>query len=178
MIKELDDYLDIIAEKYPHIPQKELKQVLEHGFNSFLLLNKNQADVQISDWRYWAYCGRRYKNHKARLFYNSLKARRKYRLLYKYANEKYDGSYYFGLTDEEWDTYKDKIFSKHRKKVEFNNVILYKIKEECFLFKPNKYFIKTHYPIDMGWFFKKDKLISTDFEYFAYRDEKNKIINI
>lgn len=42
MIKELDDYLDILENKYPHISRYELKRVLEHGFHTFYTLNKKE----------------------------------------------------------------------------------------------------------------------------------------
>ncbi len=65
MIKELDDYLDILENKYPHISRYELKRVLEHGFHTFYTLNKKGADLQIHNKDYTAYCGKMFiDNHK------------------------------------------------------------------------------------------------------------------
>ena len=33
MIKELDDYLDIIHKKYPYVDKADIKRVLVHGFD-------------------------------------------------------------------------------------------------------------------------------------------------
>lgn len=101
MIKELDDYLDTLKNKYPHISREELKRVLEHGFYTFHLLNKCGADIEVHNGKYTAYCGRMYLDNHTRALYNSAKARKKLRLKYKYAQETYNGAYYFGLTDDE-----------------------------------------------------------------------------
>lgn len=58
MIKELDDYLGIIQEKYPKISKDELKRVIEHGFSSFHLLAKSGADVVLGNHNYTAFVER------------------------------------------------------------------------------------------------------------------------
>ena len=47
IIKDLDDYLDDICQKYPKVPRHEIKRLLEYGFNTFYTLNKRGADVVI-----------------------------------------------------------------------------------------------------------------------------------
>lgn len=178
MIKEIGDYLDILKSKYPHISYQDLKRILEYGFYTFYMLNKKGADVQVSNRKYTAYCGRMFLNDNIRSLYNITKAKRKLRLLYKYSQEAYDGIYYFGLNDEEWEQYQSQIVSKKQNKVKFLNLKLYKIKEECFLDKSKTHFFMINYPIDIGWSFKKDELITKKFKHFADRDAKGKIVII
>lgn len=178
MIKELDDYLDILENKYPHISRYELKRVLEYGFSTFYTLCKSGADIQVHNDKFTAYCGRMFLDDRIRFLYNDFRARRKLRLKYKYAQEEYDGAYYFGLTDEEWEFYQSQIKSKRRNKVKFNNLKLYKIKEECFLDKSKKYFFILYYPIDVGWSFVEDEIITRNFKHFANRDVKGNIVTI
>ena len=101
MVKELDDYLDILENKYPHIPRKELKKVLEYGFHKFYLLNKVGGDIQIRNNKFTAYCGKMFLDNLKRYVYNYRKSKIKLHLCYNYAQEVYNGIYYFGLDDDE-----------------------------------------------------------------------------
>lgn len=178
MVKELNDYLDIIANKYPHISREELKRVLEYGFNTFYTLTKKGADIQIYNNKYTAYCGKMFLDDYKRVLYNNVKTRIKLRLKYKYAQELYDGAYYFGLSDAEWEFYQSQMTSKRRNKIKFKNLKLYKIKEECFLDKSKNHFFMLHYPIDVGWTFTKEEITTRSFKYFANRDTKGNIVII
>lgn len=178
MIKELDDYLDILQNKYPHISRYELKRVLEHGFYTFYILNRKGADVHVHNNRFTALCGRMFIDDRIRYLYNCFRKKRKLHLTYNYAQEKYDGAYYFGLSDEEWDRYKKKIMSPQKKKIKFTNLKLYKIKDECYIDKTKTHFLMAYYPIDVGWSFTEEELTTKDFKYFAYRDAKGQIVTI
>lgn len=178
MVKELEDYLDIIQNKYPHISRVELKKILEYGFNTMYMLTKRGADIQVHNNNYTAYCGRMFLDDYKRVLYNNVKSRIKLRLMYGYAQEIYNGVYYFGLSEAEWDFYQSQITSKRRNKVKFLNLKLYKIKEECFLDKSKVYFFELNYPIDVGWVFTKDEIKTRNFKYFAKRDLRGKIISV
>lgn len=178
MVKELDDYLDTLENKYPHISRQELKRVLEHGFYTFYMLSKKGADIQVHNRKYTAYCGKMFLDSYKRALYNYVKRRIKLRLKYKYAQEVYDGAYYFGLNDAEWEFYQSQIASKRRNKIKFINLKLYKLKEECFLDKSKKHFFILNYPIDVGWIFTKNEITTRSFKHFANRDNKGNIVTI
>lgn len=178
MIKELDDYLDVLNRKYPQISRQELKNVIEYGFSTFYFLNKKGADIQIHNEKYTAYCGKMFIDNHKRVLYNNVKARIKLRLKYNYAQEIYNGLYYFGLNDVEWEFYQSQMASKRRNKIKFIDLKLYKIKEECYLDKSKTHFFILYYPIDVGWFFTEKEITTRGFKYFAERDINGRITEI
>lgn len=97
IIKDLDDYLDDICQKYPKVPRHEIKRLLEYGFNTFYTLNKRGADVVIYNRSFAAYCGKMFLDSFKRLYYYNLKKRIKLRLLYRFNQETYSGSYFLDL---------------------------------------------------------------------------------
>lgn len=97
--------------------------------------------------------------------------------MYKRENRVYDGFYYFGMTEKEFQNYQSqkKHTGKRRKIFTFNRVYAYKIKEEAFADRSNRYFFKLSYPEDVGWAFYKENWSTRRASYFAYRDKDNKI---
>lgn len=49
MIKDVDDYVDIMCKKYPKISRDDIKKILEHGFNTFAALCNKGADITINN---------------------------------------------------------------------------------------------------------------------------------
>ena len=178
IIKDLDDYLDDICQKYPKVPRHEIKRLLEYGFNTFYTLNKRGADVVIYNRSFAAYCGKMFLDSFKRLYYYNLKKRIKLRLLYRFNQETYSGSYFFGLTDAEWEFYQMQIKNKRRSKLKFQDLLLYKNREESFIDKSKTHFFEVYYPIDVGWKFTKNEISTRNFRYIGYRDTKGKIVLI
>lgn len=180
VIKDLDDYLDVMQEKYPSVKREELKKVIQHGFLTLHAMTRKGIDIVSGNWRYSAYFGKKFQNKELGAKYYVLKMRTKLRATYKFAEEIFDGRYYFGLTDAQWDAYKTFVLDHkgRRKKFTFHDLRLYKIREECFLETSKKHFFTLYYPIDHGWQFFKNEITTRNFEYLGYRDTKNKIVYI
>lgn len=175
-ITTIDDYFnDRIKIIHPYLKKEEFKRIMEWGFNNYNLLTKKGADMYIKNWRYRCFCGKMYHNRTIWLKYIQLKNSIKLRLLSKYNGEQFDGVYYFGLTDEEYAKYG--CLSKTRRKlVTFNNIILYKLKEESFLFKKATHFFEVYYPLDLGFVIKQESFTTRNFREIAHRDAKGKIV--
>lgn len=175
-ITNIEDYFnDRIKFLHPYLKKEEFKRIMEWGFNNYNLLTKKGADMFIKNWRYRCFCGKMYYNRYIWLKYMYLKHVIKLRLLSKYNGEQFDGVYYFGLTDDEYGKYG--CLSKTRRKlVKFNNITLYKIKEECFLNKTKTHFFEAYYPLDLGWAIKQESFSTRNFREIAFRDQNNRII--
>lgn len=106
----------------------------------------------------------------------NLKHRIKLRLTYNYTLQEFDGLYYFGLDDSEYDVFKKD--QNYKTKVLFRNIRLYKIKEESFLNKSKTHFFKVVKPVDLGFSYIEEKLNTRNYKEIAYRDNKGKIVFI
>ena len=52
MIKELDDYLDIICAKHHRMKREDVKRILEYGFRMFDSVIRNGGDILVRDHRF------------------------------------------------------------------------------------------------------------------------------
>lgn len=172
MVKTLEDYVDKIKLKYPYLLKDELKCILQHGFVKFFELNRLGADVEIENHLFDAYCGHKFRDHQIRAQANSSKLSKKLHMQYSYTQQKYDGYYYVGMTDDEFLVYKNTLTKNY---VDIP-LTFYKIKNEVLLRNSKRHLFRIHYPIDVGWKFTKNRIKKKDLEYFAYKDEHNKII--
>ena len=99
--------------------------------------------------------------------------RTKLRVMYKRKKIKWDGYYYFGLSEERYAEYVNskKRRGRPRKYYEFGKVILYKVWDECSIAESGlKYFFKIPYPIDMGFTFYTDNLKTKEAEFILERE--------
>lgn len=65
--------------------------------------------------------------------------------------------------------------NKRRSKLKFQDLLLYKIREESFIDKSKTHFFEVYYPIDVGWKFTKNEISTRNFRYIGYRDTKGKL---
>ena len=176
-IKEIDEYYnDQVKFLHPYLKYDDFKRIMEHGFLVFNDLNKRGADVSIGTWRHKAYCGKLFRDIKKWAQYMNLKHRIKLRLTYNYTLQEFDGLYYFGLDDLEYDIFKKD--QNHKTRVLFRNIRLYKIKEESFLNKSKTHFFKVVKPVDLGFSYIEEKLDTRNYKEIAYRDKQGKIVFI
>lgn len=98
---------------------------------------------------------------------------------YVHDEREFEGKYYFGVDDEQFEKIsKNPWWGKVFHKVTFENIKLYKIKEEAFLKRDYTHFFILYYPVDVGFTFTEKKLTTLRYEYFAKRDENGNIILI
>lgn len=175
-ITTIDDYFnEKIKLWHPYLRIDEFKRIMEWGFNNYNLLTKKGADMFIKNWRYRCFCGRMYHNRHVWLKYLRLKQSIKLRLLSKYNGHRFEGVYYFGLTDDEYKKY-GCLSRTNRKLIKFNNITLYKLKEESFLFKLATHFFEVYFPLDLGFAIREESFSTRNYREIAYRDANGKIV--
>lgn len=176
IIKELDDYIDVVHAKHQRMKRKDVKRILEYGFRMLDNLIRNGDAVWIRDHRFWASLEFQSTDPSKTINYMKNQGIRKTRRMYRLRYEKFEGWYYTGLTDEQFAKLQKNI-SKN-KPITLTNVYLYKVLDEVLAHVNKNHFLKIYYPTDRGFVFYKDKMKVDLYEYCARRsNDKLEILN-
>lgn len=172
-----DKYYDKILERWPELTYKQVDKIIKHGLSSLYLYNLYGGDVLIKNNKFVMYFGKLFKSGKIFYKYWQIKWKIKLRIKYKKAKTKYDGYYYFGLSEKEFRKYKSKIKStgRRREKFQFQSLLLYKMLDECMLHSEFSHFFRIKYPEDCGFVMFKQEWTARDFDYIYRRNKDNNI---
>ena len=137
-LKEIKDYYESLCEKFPDVPEKDIKRILNYGWKSLYLHNLYGGDTLITDDSLWCYIGTLRRDSVKHFEYYIKKLTVKLRVLYKRKNIQWDGYYYFALTDSQYEDF----LKQHKKKIfNYGNQILYQILDECKIREYNRRYI-------------------------------------
>ena len=172
-----DKYYDKIKERWPELTNKQIEKIVKRGLFSLYMYNLYGGDVLLKNPKYTMYFGKLFKSDLIFYKYWQIKWKIKLRIKYKKARTKYDGYYYFGLTDELFKEYKSKIKStgRRREKFHFDFLKLYKILDECLLHRELKHIFRIKYPEDCGFTMYKRDYEARNFDYIYKRTKDNNI---
>lgn len=176
MTKDVYDYVDIVHHYYPYLSKEEITKVLSYGWFMLDYLIKHNVPIALgpshgraffhkpAGWEAdWEIVANERKRSRARYLYSSNKV-------------EFDGTYYFGITDEMFKKIKHKLVTKWRNDpYVLKEMVIYKNREECFGHCSYKHFYSVTYPIDIGWSAKCKDLPMVDLKKIAVRDEKGQI---
>ena len=178
-IKRVEDYYDKIKEKYPDLETWEIEKILKHGFQSLYTLNNSGADVMIkSSTGFLMYFGKIFTNKNLWMRYSFLKHKIKLRINYLHKKPVWDGNYYFGLTEEDYDELIPKKRGRYKRKITFLELKAYKIREEACLYYKVKYLFKLTGEQDHGLTFKEKNYSTRNIELVAIREKNGKFKDI
>lgn len=174
-IRRVDDYIDKVAEKYDKIPKDVLKKVIDFGLKAYFRVNSMGGDVLLKSPYFTAYTGKFF--HPDRVYdfgmYRKTKMMIKNRIQYVRKKNKYDGYYYFGMTEKMYNQYKEHFKTGRRhKKVRFERLFLYKLFSEVFDTTPFTRFFKIEIPEEKGFKEWVENLETSKFEYIGKRVDK------
>lgn len=132
-LKTIQDYYEQISQEYPNIPLSDIKRILQYGWKSLYLHNSYGGDVLLHRKDFWFYSGRLMNDSIKYFDYYAKKMKIKLRVLYKRKKIKWDGYYYFALTQKQYEDYlsQKNHRGRPRKIFNFGNTVLYKIYDEC-----------------------------------------------
>ena len=118
---------------YPTIAQSDIKRILQYGWKAFYLHNSYGGDVLVNQGKLWFYSGYLMKDSLRWFEYYQHKMRTKLRVMYKRKKIKWDGYYYFALSDSQYKAYQEQQNKRGRPRKYFNfgTVFLYQILDEC-----------------------------------------------
>lgn len=160
MIKTVKDYYEVMYQRFPSVPKKDIQRILNYGWKSLYLHNSYGGDTLIQDRNFWSYIGTLRKDSIKHFHYYIKKLVIKLRVLYRRKKIPWNGYYYFALTDKQYSEYLAQINKKGRprKNFKYGNQVLYKILDECKIREYNRrYIFQIPYISDLGFsFFKKD----------------------
>ena len=111
---------------------------MNYGWRQFYRCNNYGADVLTRRNNLWIYCGTINKNSLRHYGYYRIKLSRKIRLRHMWMKKEWDGYYYFGLYQKQYDAYlaQQNKRGRKRKTFTFNNVFLYKLEDDCLVRNP------------------------------------------
>lgn len=142
-VKTINDYFEQMYAKYPDVPKEDIRRILKYGWKSLYLANSYGGDTFIQDNNTWCYIGSLASDSLKHFNYYKRKLSTKIRILYKRLKIKWDGYYYFALTDKQYNNYlsQKKGRGRPKKHFEFGPVMLYQILDECKISESSKRYI-------------------------------------
>lgn len=165
MVKQVSDYIDEVQKKFPILSKSELNKIITYGLKMYVYVNKNHCDVKVhnlTDEPVMMHCGKLQSDTLKHYKWWCLKWRMKERMLSKLRQEKWDGYYYIGLTDDQHES-----LVKRGNMVYFKDVYCTKLKKELYHLKYIKHIWRVPYPMDCGWKFFVKELKSEHAEYLG-----------
>lgn len=175
MITNVNTYLPKLQEQFPSVPLQDIKRAVEYGWRMLYYYNLRGCDTLINStkYKYWFYCGELTKCSIKHFNYYRRMLRRKLRVLYTKKITEWDGYYYIGLTDSEYQTLIQSFNKKGRKKktFTFHNKTALKVLDEAKVFYSwSKYIVKFNFITDLGYSFFKETLVCKNLEVVLIKD--------
>lgn len=153
--RKIDSYIEQVQELYPNIKLEVLSAVIKYGIKQVYLCSKQFLDVLIKkDGRYVyfgnikAYCGTKPENYYGR------QLRKKLYKLWFSKEIKWDGYYYFCLSEPEYKKYFSKSGNSRTKNFSFNTPkLLSKSPDIAYVFyRRNKYMVRLKAKQSFGFY--------------------------
>lgn len=176
-LKYIEDYYDQIRERFPLLDNSDIEKILKRGFQKLYTVCNYGADAHFSSKKFSMslYFGKYFKPYTEMYWkYVNIKHRIKCRIKYFSKKPVWNGLYYFGLTEEEYQKYipKDKS-GRIKNKIKFTDIWLYKICEEWFNDRKIRYVYSVPIKEEQGLTIHLDELETRNISLVAKRDKQN-----
>lgn len=141
----------------------------------YSLSNRGAPMLLKSSNEFSVYFGKTFNDDSLYAKYYRLKKKLKLRLLYTAKKPIWDGYYYFGLNEEEYQKYIPEKNGRFKQKIKFDIIHCYKIYEEAFVCKSTKYVFRLKLNEDRGIAFSEENFETRNIELCAKRDSKGEM---
>lgn len=177
-ITNINDYMDDLQKRFPTIHKSTLKRICTYGFQMFHMMTKWGADInlQSNSLKFKFYSGE-WRKKELQTKYRMIKNAIKHRILYKLHKKAWDGYYYIGFSEREYEQYLSQsgIGKKRRKKhFTFHDIYIYKLSEEVKYVSWYKYIIRFRYPNDCGFKLYNKSIYIKELELYLIRNKHTK----
>lgn len=182
-MKNVNDYIPKLKELYPNVSESDLKKIVEYGWRMFYLYTIRGCDIILSSNKnkFWLYCGKLTYDSIKHFHYYRRKLQYKIRNIFKKKKRTWDGYYYTGLNNEEYEALIKNFNRVGRKKTYFyySNKLIFKLMDEAKLrYYASKCIIKFKYITDVGYSYFIPDLKCTDVSIALERDHVDKFTDI
>lgn len=167
-VKRLSDYIDQVHAKFDKLSKDEISKILNYGFRKYHYINYSGGDVMIRETnklKILVYTGVLFLDFKKYYKYYIKKYSIKFRLLNNRRKIKWDGYYYFGLSDRLLSEYTDQIEDSL---LIFEDIVLFRLLDE----------LKTHLGHTHYFKVKSDEYRGYSFYARLFEIENDKITKI
>ena len=137
-IKNVNDYVDSVHEKFPELTRDEIKRILVYGWKMIIQYVSAGNDVSIITSKEFMFIGEIPKNSLSVFKTYCYKLSKRIAYMFKRTNSKWDGYYYFTRSEEQYKEYLSQ--SKKTYKV-FKDVFLFKLLDELKVKNPSSPYI-------------------------------------
>ena len=167
-ITKIDDYVEQVNELYPELSKEDIKRILKYGWKMILQYVSFGNDISILSPKFFFFIGKIPSSALAAFNTYCYKLAKRIQYMFRRTKAAWDGYYYFARTE---DQYIDYLQQNKRKYKVFQNVMLYKLLEECKIKEHNKPYIFRLAEDKTAWFQKFYKEIkSKNVELIIKRD--------
>lgn len=166
--KTIHDYVDILCEKFPHVRKSDILKIVNYGWKQIYLCNSYGGDFHLGiSTRFYIFIGKSFKSAFKDFWYYTKKMVVKTIVVYKRRRIKWDGYYYFALTNNQKADVDSQVNVKH---VYYGNQILYKNYDECRARAWNRHYIyRVKYGIDYGRLVYMPHFSTDKAQFYEYR---------
>ena len=158
-ITKIDDYVDAVWEIHPDLSREEIKRILIYGWKMILQYVSFGNDVSILSNKFFLFIGKIPVSGLAAFNTYCYKLAKRIQYMFRRTKSKWDGYYYFARTE---DQYLEYLKQNKKKNKIFQNVMLYKLLEECKIKEHSKPYIFRLEEDKTAWLQKFYKEIKTN----------------
>lgn len=137
-ITTVNDYVDVVHEQFPELTKQEIKRILSYGWKMILQYKSFGNDIHVLTPTFFFFIGQIPVSALSAFKTYCYKLAKRIQYMFRRTRAEWDGFYYFARSERQYIEY----LSQNRKKIKtFENVMLFKLLDECKITEHSKPYI-------------------------------------